>query len=100
MKIIDIPWRQPITVQLQNGTERRFTGAYDALDFLENEWPVRKGRHYENAIRQCRAALIRAGTAEEAREAFIASCLEAALPWAPGYHCTFPSHGRSMLATA
>ncbi|MBB1248029.1 MULTISPECIES: DUF982 domain-containing protein [unclassified Rhizobium] len=79
MQINDIPWRQTITVQLQNGAFRHFAGAYDALDFLENEWPVRKGRHYENAITQCRAALCRAAPVEVAREAFIASCIEAAL---------------------
>ncbi|MDH6266684.1 hypothetical protein M2360_002080 [Rhizobium sp. SG_E_25_P2] len=79
MQANDIPWRQPITVQLQNGAARHFSGAYDALDFLENEWPLRKGRHYLNALTQCRAALCRAAPAEVAREAFIASCIEAAL---------------------
>jgi hypothetical protein len=85
MKIIDIPWHQPITVQLQNGTERRFGGAYEALDFLENEWPVRKGRHYESAKSLCRAALNRSIATEVAREAFIASCLEAGLDWSVGH---------------
>jgi hypothetical protein len=79
MQINDIPWRQSITVKLQNGAVRHFIGAYDALDFLENEWPLRKGSHYQNAITQCRAALSRAAPAEVAREAFIASCIEAAL---------------------
>jgi hypothetical protein len=81
MNIIDIAWHQPVTVKLQNGTERRFTGTYDALDFLENEWPIRKGRHYDNAILFCRAAAMRSAAAEVAREAFIAACLEAGLSW-------------------
>jgi|EndMetStandDraft_4_1072995.scaffolds.fasta_scaffold162798_2 hypothetical protein len=100
MKIIDIPWHQPITVQLQNGTERRFTGAYDALDFLENEWPVRKGRHYESAKSLCRAALMRSIATEVAREAFIASCLEAGLPWTVGDSFVPPSRGRPVHVAA
>lgn len=79
MKTIDIPWHQPIVVKLQSGAERRFAGAYDALDFLENEWPLRHGRHYDSAKSLCRAALNRTISSEVAREAFIASCLEAGL---------------------
>lgn len=86
MKIIDIPWLQPITVTLQSGAIRQFAGAYDALDFLENEWPVRKGPHYDNTISLCRAALNRTVSAEVAREAFIASCLEAGLAWTSGHN--------------
>lgn len=32
-------WRVPLSVTLQNGMPRRFCGPYDALDFLEHEWP-------------------------------------------------------------
>ena len=81
MKITDIPWQKPISVQLQNGTERQFLGAYDALDFLENEWPIRKGRHYQNTISLCRAALNRSVSPEVARESFMAACIEAGLVW-------------------
>jgi hypothetical protein len=80
MTIIDIPWHRPVSVRLQNGTSRMFRGAYDALDFLENEWPIRRGDHYESAKSLCRAAMSRTISSEVAREAFIASCLEAALP--------------------
>lgn len=100
MKIIDIPWHLPITVQFKNGTERRFMGAYDALDFLENEWPVRKGRHYESAKSLCRAALNRSISSEAAREAFIASCLEAGLPWTAGHDITPLSRGRHIHVAA
>ncbi|MDB5522829.1 MAG: hypothetical protein JWM58_592 [Rhizobium sp.] len=98
MTIIDIPWHQPVSVKLQNGTTRLFRGAYDALDFLENEWPVRKGKHYENAKSLCRAALVRSISTEAAREAFIASCLEAALPWTVGDGYIPPSRGRVPVA--
>jgi hypothetical protein len=96
MKIIDIPWHQPIKVTLQSGTERRFMGAYDALDFLENEWPIRKGRHYESAKSLCRAALTRTISTEVAREAFIASCLEAGLQWTSGHDYVPASRGRQF----
>lgn len=79
MTIIDIPWHQPVSIQLQNGSTRFFRGAYDALDFLENEWPVRRGAHYQNALRLCRAALSRSAPAEVAREAFLAASLEASM---------------------
>jgi hypothetical protein len=99
MKIIDIPWHLPITVRLQNGAERRFGGAYEALDFLENEWPVRKGRHYESAKSLCRAALNRSISTEVAREAFIASCLEAGLDWSVGHdHIPLPRGRQPHLA--
>lgn len=100
MKIIDIPWHQPIKVKLQNGTERRFRGAYDALDFLENEWPVRKGPHYENTIGLCRAALNRTISTEVAREAFIASCLEAGLAWSVGDDYIPGGRGRHVHVAA
>ena len=96
MKIIDIPWHQPITVKLQNGTDRRFNGAYDVLDFLENEWPVRTGPHYENTVSLCRAVLVRSVSPEVAREAFIACCLEAALPWTIGEAYAPATRGRQI----
>jgi hypothetical protein len=98
MKTIDIPWHQPITVKLQNAIEHRFTGAYDALDFLENEWPIRRGRHYDSAKGLCRAALNRTVATEVAREAFIAACLEAGLLWNVGHHHVPPSRGAHIHA--
>ncbi|MBL3685243.1 DUF982 domain-containing protein (plasmid) [Sinorhizobium meliloti] len=35
----ELRWRVSVSVTLQNGTTRQFCGPYDALDFLENEWP-------------------------------------------------------------
>ena len=81
MRPVDIPWRTPVVIKLQNGAHKRFSVIYDALDFLENEWPVRKGFHYDKAIDLCRAALMRTVPAEVAREAFMASCIEANLVW-------------------
>lgn len=80
MNIPDIPWRAPVKVRLQCGLERTFLSVHDALDFLETEWPLRRGERYERAVRKCGAALRRMVPAEMAREAFIAACLEAGMP--------------------
>jgi hypothetical protein len=76
----EIPWRAPVKICLQCGLERTFSTVFGALDFLENEWPLRHGQRYDRAISKCRGALRRAVPAEVAREAFIAACLEASLP--------------------
>jgi len=60
--------------------ERTFTGAYDALDFLENEWPLRHGERHQRAVKTCRGALNGTTPRIVAREAFVAACLEAGMP--------------------
>lgn len=45
----EVPWRVPLSVTLQNGMNRQFCGVYDALDFLENEWPMH-GKHQARAV--------------------------------------------------
>ncbi|WP_051440843.1 hypothetical protein M728_004373 (plasmid) [Ensifer sp. WSM1721] len=80
MLLNEIPWTIPLTVRLSNGLTRTFTSVYEALDFLENEWPLRKGERYERAVRTCQRALNRMTPAAVAREAFIAACLEAGMP--------------------
>lgn len=84
MRIPDLPWSNPLSVRLQNGTYHLFKSPYDALDFLENEWPLRHGRNYERAVRLCRSALERTTPLAVGREAFVAACLEA------GLHVTTP----------
>ena len=80
MLINNVPWMRPVTIRLQCGLERSFPGAYDALDFLENEWPVRHGEPYDRAVRACRGTLNGAIPSIIAREAFVAACLEADMP--------------------
>ncbi|MFN7093282.1 MAG: DUF982 domain-containing protein [Allorhizobium sp.] len=77
---MDMPWRVPVNVRLQCGLEKTFLSVHDALDFLENEWPLRRGERYERALRKCRGALRRFVPLEVAREAFIAACFEAGMP--------------------
>lgn len=80
MPLNDVPWTRPVTIRLQCGLERTFTGVYDALDFLENEWPLRHGERHERAVKTCRRALNGVVPAVIAREAFMAACLEAGMP--------------------
>ncbi|MCA1439247.1 DUF982 domain-containing protein [Ensifer sp. IC4062] len=89
MLLNEIPWTTPLTVRLSSGIKHTFNSVYEALDFLENEWPLRNGHHYERAVRTCRGALNRMTPAAIAREAFVAACLEAEMPIVASGH---PSH--------
>ncbi|CDZ54695.1 DUF982 domain-containing protein [Neorhizobium galegae] len=80
MNIPEIPFRAPVHIRLPNGLDHTFHNVYDALDFLENEWPLKHGERYDRAVHRCRAALKRIAPVEIAREAFIAACLEAGMP--------------------
>ncbi|MDK1373949.1 MULTISPECIES: DUF982 domain-containing protein [unclassified Sinorhizobium] len=89
MLLNEIPWTNPLTVRLSSGIKHTFNSVYEALDFLENEWPLRNGQRYERAVRTCRGALNRMTPAAIAREAFVAACLEAEMPIVMTGH---PSH--------
>lgn len=80
MPLHDVPWIQPVTIRLQCGLERTFTGAYDALAFLKNEWPLRNGERHERAVKTCRGALSGVVPTVIAREAFIAACFKVGVP--------------------
>jgi hypothetical protein len=86
--LIETFWATPLQVKLQSGLSRTFRSVNDARWFLENEWPIHHGAYYERALMYCRAAEQRQVSAEVAREAFLAACLEAglvleALRWRP-----------------
>ncbi|WP_072597145.1 DUF982 domain-containing protein [Sinorhizobium americanum] len=72
----EVRWRGPLWVTLQNGMRRQFCGPYDALDFLENEWPSH-GPLHARAVRACREALRHAEYVSSARNCFMAACVEA-----------------------
>lgn len=76
----DVLFRAPVRVRLQCGLERTFLSVYDALDYLEHEWPLRRGERYKKAVDKCRAALSWFAPIEVAREAFVSACLEAGMP--------------------
>ncbi len=79
MPLTDVRWRVPVRIRLQCGLERTFAGVYDALDFLENEWPLRHGERHQRAMMRCRGALNGFTPPIVAREAFLAACLEAGM---------------------
>lgn len=72
-----VRWGIPVAVAFPDGREREFESVNDTLDFLENDWPGRAGRHWVNAQKVLTSALMNAVPAEAAREAFIAACIEA-----------------------
>jgi hypothetical protein len=79
MNEADFTWNVPVELELPCGLTRRFQNAYDALDFLDAEWPTRRGPAYGRAVRLCRNALRGAKAAELARSAFIAAAEEAGM---------------------
>ncbi|WP_199628561.1 DUF982 domain-containing protein [Rhizobium sp. OAE497] len=83
MPLLDVRWDRPVRIRLQCGLEHTFTSIYDALDFLEYEWPTRHGQRYDQAVKRCRRALSGVIPAAIAREGFVAACLEAGLPLIP-----------------
>jgi hypothetical protein len=84
----DVQWSVPLNARLQSGMTRMFSSVYEALDFLENEWPVKTGNRYKNAIATCRGALNRTTPVAVARDAFVAACYEAAV----GITSAVPTH--------
>lgn len=96
----DFTWNRPIELELPCGLTRRFQNAYDALDFLDAEWPTRRGPAYEQAIRLCRNALTGTRAAELARAAFIAAAEEAGMRQAtdPARLVSFLPQGRKAVA--
>lgn len=82
----NVPWRMPLWVTLQNGMRRQFCSVYDALDFLEYEWPVHGPRH-ARAVQACRQALQYPQYSEAARNCFVAACIEASLAFSEMANC-------------
>jgi hypothetical protein len=79
MTITDVLWTVPLKVRLQNGLERTFRSVYEALDFLEHEWPLKRGERHQRAVSVCRRALNCMVPPVVAQESFIAACLEAGM---------------------
>lgn len=88
----DFTWTVPVELELPCGLTRRFLNAYDALDFLDAEWPTRRGPAYERALRLCRNALRSPRATELARIAFLAAAEEARMQ-----QCSNPKNRVSFL---
>lgn len=76
----NIPWSKPISIEFPQRLPRVVDGPLAALELLDHEWPVRKGRHYMAAKEMCRAAAARLTSPEAAREIFISASIEASVP--------------------
>ncbi len=100
MNEYNFTWNRPVELELTCGLTRRFQDAYDALDFLDAEWPTRRGPAYDRAIRLCRNALRGGPAAELARAAFIAAAEDAGMPQAtdPGRLVSFLPQRRRAVA--
>ncbi|WP_028738101.1 DUF982 domain-containing protein [Ciceribacter selenitireducens] len=72
-------WPDPVEIRLQSGLNRTFREAFDALYFLEEEWPTRHGVAYDRARRWCRLAIETDQAADVARKAFIAAARQAGM---------------------
>ncbi len=79
MPTSDVLWNSPVSVRLQNGTEKYFHSLHDTLDFLENEWPTPHGAYHDAAVVSCRNALRHQTPPAVSKELFLAACLEAGL---------------------
>lgn len=79
MNFSEMPFAHPFVVRMQCGLDRVFLNVYDALDFLENEWPLRSGECYQRALTTCRQALEGKRSSRTARVALLAACREAGL---------------------
>ena len=77
MLLNDVKWEKPVTISLENGAPRIFTGVYEAFDFLQHEWPERGDKAHEQALRLCRASLMGDVAGEIARTAFVAASRQA-----------------------
>ncbi|WP_312366125.1 DUF982 domain-containing protein [Ensifer sp.] len=72
-------WMSPVSLRLKDGTEHIFSTVNDALDFLEADWSMLRGRKHNRAVQACRRALNRVTPVAIAREAFIDACLDAGM---------------------
>lgn len=99
MTIRDIPWTVPFNVRLQDGLERRFRSVGEALDFLQNEWPLKRGERHQRAVSVCQRALKKMVPPAVARECFIAACLEAGLAATLSGPTYYGSHADKPIST-
>jgi len=75
----ELVWMTPVTVRMKGGVPNVFASVNDALDFLEGDWAIYRGRKYNRAVQTCRRALNRMTPVAMAREAFIDACRDAGM---------------------
>ncbi|HEY4260040.1 MAG TPA: DUF982 domain-containing protein [Schlesneria sp.] len=72
-----VTWTAPVFVQIGNGIRERIDGPEAALAALLHRWPSAIGKEFDLAKRRCSDAIIRHGSAEVARSAFVDAALTA-----------------------
>lgn len=83
MPRIERYWQQPVQIVMPSGLSRSFRDPYDALDFLEYEWPTRRCEARHRAILWCARALEAGQLGGLARRAFLRAAREAGMAPAP-----------------
>jgi hypothetical protein len=81
----DVTFSEPVTVILPHGSPRKVATSFEAIECLQNEWPLwARGRSWRNASMACRNALDGWCSAKTARRCFIRAATHAHLM--PGSH--------------
>ncbi|SMC98687.1 DUF982 domain-containing protein [Rhizobium sp. RU36D] len=83
-------WHQPVHIVMPSGLSRSFKHPYDALDFLEYEWPTRRCEARHRAMMWCARALEAGQLTGLARRAFMRAAQAAGMSLLPG-----PAEGRA-----
>ncbi|MBX9462706.1 MAG: DUF982 domain-containing protein [Aquamicrobium sp.] len=76
----DVTFSQPVTVILPRSGPRKVATSFEALECLQNEWPLwARGRSWRNASMACRDALDGWCSGKTARRHFIRAAKQAHL---------------------
>lgn len=70
-------WSVPVYVRIGYGASESINDTSQALHYLMLRWPTERGEKYHAACIACANAVERRGSAEKAREAFVAAAIEA-----------------------
>jgi len=70
-------WSSPVTILSTEGGQQTVRGPFDALIFLLDEWPDKRGPAYVRARSACRAALAGRQAPDWARDMFLQAAQEA-----------------------
>jgi hypothetical protein len=72
-----IQWSKPVRVRIGYGFPETIRGPKEALEYLTWRWPVREGRYYVEAMKECAASLQRQIPIDKVRETFVLASIEA-----------------------
>jgi hypothetical protein len=80
------PFRTPVFLKLDSYANYCASSPWEALDYLEQHWPVARGEKHRRAVSVCQSAIDGWVEPEVARDAVIAAAREAHLlerAWRP-----------------